>query len=396
MRATWDLRSMSKMRVFPFSVVIFVSYGGRFNLCILYLCGVVSLQRYCIFEFCIVYFDDFMAKHTFDSVFSELKKGKFHPVYYFMGEESFYIDRLTDFIAENALPEEERGFNQTVLYGPDTSMDAVVNAARSFPMMAERQVIIVKEAQHIKNHDALLAYLRHPQPTTVLVFAHKNGSLDKRKKVAAELEKVGIVVEFKKVRDEQLPTFVNNYLRGKGAVADSKTVGMICEAVGADLNRLAGEIDKLMLGVPAGSVMITPEMVEENIGISKEYNNFELQSALVNRDVYKANKIIGYFANNPKKNPIQLTLSVLFGFFSNVMMAYYAPDKSERGVAAFLGLKSVWGVGDYLTAMKNYRAVHVMEILHEIRLADARSKGGDAVVVPDGEIMRELLYKILH
>ena len=263
-------------------------------------------------------------------------------------------------------------------------------------MMAERQVIIVKEAQHIKNHDALLAYLRHPQPTTVLVFAHKNGSLDKRKKVAAELEKVGIVVEFKKVRDEQLPTFVNNYLRGKGAVADSKTVGMICEAVGADLNRLAGEIDKLMLGVPAGSVMITPEMVEENIGISKEYNNFELQSALVNRDVYKANKIIGYFANNPKKNPIQLTLSVLFGFFSNVMMAYYAPDKSERGVAAFLGLKSVWGVGDYLTAMKNYRAVHVMEILHEIRLADARSKGGDAVVVPDGEIMRELLYKILH
>ena len=171
---------------------------------------------------------------------------------------------------------------------------------------------------------------------------------------------------------------------------------MICEAVGADLNRLAGEIDKLMLGVPAGSSMITPEMVEENIGISKEYNNFELQNALVNRDVYKANKIIGYFANNPKKNPIQLTLSVLFGFFSNVMMAYYAPDKSERGVAAFLGLKSVWGVGDYLTAMKNYRAVHVMEILHEIRLADARSKGGDAVVVPDGEIMRELLYKILH
>ena len=354
------------------------------------------MQSYSIFGFCIVYFEYFMAKHTFESVFSELKKGKYHPVYYFMGEESFYIDRLTEYIAEHALPEEERGFNQTVLYGLDTSMDAVVNAARSFPMMAERQVIIVKEAQHIKNHDALSAYLRHPQPTTVLVFAHKNGSLDKRKKIAAELERVGVVVEFKKVREDQLPVFVNNYLRGKSMVADSKTVWMICEAVGADLNRLAGEIDKLMLGVPAGSAMITPEMVEENIGVSKEYNNFELQNALVNRDVYKANKIIGYFANNPKKNPIQLTLSVLFGFFSNVMMAYYAPDKSERGVAAFLDLKSVWGVGDYLTAMKNYRAVHVMEILHEIRLADARSKGGDAVVVPDGEIMRELLYKILH
>lgn len=337
-----------------------------------------------------------MAKHTFESVFSELKKGVYHPVYYFMGEEAFYIDRLTGYIAENALPEEERGFNQTVFYGLDTTMDAVVNAARSFPMMAERQVIIVKEAQHIKNHDALSAYLRHPQPTTVLVFAHKNGSLDKRKKIAAELERVGVVVEFKKVREEQLPVFVNGYLRSKGVVADSKTVGMICEAVGADLNRLAGEIDKLTLGLAAGSVMITPEMVEENIGISKEYNNFELQNALVNRDVYKANKIISYFANNPKKNPIQLTLSVLFGFFSNVMMAYYAPDKSERGVASFLGLKSAWGVGDYMTAMKNYRAVHVMEILHEIRLADARSKGAESVVIPDGEIMRELLFKILH
>ncbi len=337
-----------------------------------------------------------MAKHTFDSVFSELKKGKYHPIYYFMGEESFYIDRLTEYIAEHALPEEERGFNQTVFYGLDTTMDAIVNAARSFPMMAERQVIIVKEAQHLKNHDALSAYLRHPQPTTVLVFAHKNGSLDKRKKIAAELERVGVVVEFKKVRDDQLPAFVNNYLRGKGVVADSKTVGMICEAVGADLNRLVGEVDKLLLALHGDSTMITAEMVEENIGISKEFNNFELQSALVNRDVYKANKIIKYFANNPKKNPIQLTLSVLFGFFSNLMMAYYAPDKSERGVAAFLGLKSVWGVGDYITAMKNYRAVHVMEILHEIRLADARSKGGDAVVVPDGEIMRELLYKILH
>ena len=337
-----------------------------------------------------------MAKNTFESVFSELKKGKYHPVYYFMGEESFYIDRLTDYIAEHALPEEERGFNQTILYGLDTTMDTIVNAARSFPMMAERQVIIVKEAQHLKNHDALSAYLRHPQPTTVLVFAHKNGSIDKRKKIAAELEKVAVMVEFKKVKDDQLPTFVNNYLRGKGLVADAKTVVMICEAVGSDLNRLAGEIDKLVLSLPEGGSMITPEIVEDNIGISKEYNNFELQNALVNKDVYKANKIIQYFANNPKKNPIQLTLSVLFGFFSNVMMAYYAPDKSERGIAGFLGLKSTWGVKDYMIAMKNYRAVHVMAILHEIRLADARSKGGDAVVVPDGEIMRELLYKILH
>ena len=226
-----------------------------------------------------------MAKLTYESVFSELKKGVYRPVYYFMGEEGFYTDRLTDYIAENVLPEDERGFNQTVFYGLDTTMDAVVDAARSFPMMADRQVIIVKEAQLIKNTDALLSYLKHPQPTTVLVFAHKNGSLDKRKKIAAELEKVGAVLEFKKLKDEQLPTFVNNYMRGKGVVADEKTVQMICESIGADLSRLASEIDKLLLVLPEGCQVITPELVEENIGISKEYNNYELQNALIRKDV---------------------------------------------------------------------------------------------------------------
>ena len=337
-----------------------------------------------------------MAKHTYESVFSELKKGIFRPVYYFMGEESFYIDKLTEYIAENALPEEERGFNQTLFYGLDTTVDTIVNAARSFPMMSERQVIIVKEAQLLKNIENLSAYLKHPQSTTVLVFAHKNGSLDKRKKIAAELERVGVVLEFKKVKDEYRPVFVNNYLRGKGLAADAKCVSLLCESVGSDLNRLAGEIDKLSLSLPAGSVVVTPELVEENIGISKEYNNFELQNALVVKDAYKANKIVNYFASNPKKNPIQLTLAILFGFFSNVMMAYYAPDKSEKGVAAFLGLRSTWGVGDYMVAMRNYRATHVMEILHRIRLTDARSKGADGVTVPDGELMRELLFFILH
>ena len=337
-----------------------------------------------------------MAKHTFESVFAELKKGVYRPVYYFMGEESYYIDRLTDYIAEHALPEEERGFNQVVFYGLDVNMDTVVNTARSYPMMSERQVVIVKEAQHIKNMDALSSYLKNPQPTTVLVFAHKNGSIDKRKKVAGELEREGVVLEFKKLKDDQLPLFVNNYLRGKSLVADAKTVQMLCESVGADLSRMAGEIDKLALSLPDGATMITPEMVEENIGISKEYNNFELQSALVVRDVYKANKIIAYFASNPKKNPIQLTLSILFGFFSNLMMAYYAPDKSEKGIADFLGLRSTWGVKDYIKAMGNYRAIHVMEILHRIRLADAKSKGVDSVTLPDGEIMKELLFVILH
>ena len=337
-----------------------------------------------------------MAKYTYETIMSELKGGTFRPVYYLMGEEGYFTDRITDYIMENALDEVERDFNMTVYYGLDTDIDTIVTAAKRFPMMAERQVIVVKEAQMLKNIDSLLYYLQAPQPTTVLVFAHKNGSIDKRKKVATELERTGVVLDSKKLRDDQLPAFITGYLREKGLVADNKSVLMMRESIGANLSRIAGEIDKLAIALPQGSMSITPDLVEEHIGISKEYNNFELQNALVNKDILKANKIINYFAQNPKKNPIQMTLALLFSFFSNVMMSYYAPDKSERGVAEFLGLRSSWGVGDYIKAMKNYRAVHVMEILHLIRLADAQSKGAEGPQTPDGEIMRELLYKILH
>lgn len=337
-----------------------------------------------------------MAKHTYESILSELKSGKYRPVYYLMGEEGFFTDRITDYIAHNALTEDERAFNQTIYYGIDTNIDEVITAAKRFPMMAERQVIIVREAQMMKNIDNLIYYLQSPVPSTVLVFAHKNGSLDKRKKVTTEIDRTAVLLDSKKVRDEQLPAFISSYLREKGLTADTKSLLMISESIGADLCRIAGEIDKLSIALPAGTAAITPDLVEEHIGISKEFNNFELQNAIVNKDVLKANKIINYFAQNPKKNPIQMTLALLFSFFSNLMMAYYSPDKSERGVAAFIGLKSTWGVGDYLKAMKNYRAMHVMEVLHLIRLADAQSKGAEGATAPDGEIMRELLYKILH
>lgn len=327
---------------------------------------------------------------------SELKKGVYHPVYYLMGEEGYYTDKITDYIIENSLTEIERDFNLTVFYGLETDIDTVVTAAKRFPMMAERQVIVVREAQMLKNIDNLLFYLQNPQPTTVLVFAHKNGSIDKRKKVATELERKGVVLDSKKMKDEQLPSFITACLREKGLAADNKSVQMMRESIGADLSRIAGEIDKLAIALPQGATAVTPELIEEHIGISKEYNNFELQNALVNKDIYKANKIINYFAQNPKKNPIQMTLALLFNFFSNVMMSYYAPDKSEHGVAEFLGLRSTWGVGDYIKAMRNYKAMHVMEILHLIRLADAQSKGAEGPQQPDGEIMRELLYKILH
>ncbi len=337
-----------------------------------------------------------MAKYTYDSILAELKKGIYHPVYYLMGEEGYFIDKITDYITENALTEVERDFNLTVFYGLDTDIDTIITSAKRFPMMAERQVIVVREAQMLRNIDNLHFYLQNPQPTTVLLFAHKNGSLDKRKKVAQEIDRCAVLFESKKMRDDQLPSFINCCMAEKGLVADNKSVLMMRESIGADLSRIAGEIDKLALALPEGTKNVTPELVEEHIGISKEYNNFELQNAIVNKDIYKANKIINYFAKNPKKNPIQMTLALLFSFFSNVMMSYYAPDKSERGVAEFLGLRSAWGVGDYIKAMRNYKAVHVMEILHLIRLADAQSKGAEGPQTPDGEIMRELLYKILH
>lgn len=337
-----------------------------------------------------------MAKYTYESIMSELRSGVYHPVYYLMGEEGYFTDRITDYIVENSLTEVERDFNLTVFYGLETDINTVINTAKRFPMMAERQVVIVKEAQALKNIDALVYYLQNPQPTTVLVFAHKNGSIDKRKKVATELDRNGVVLDTKKFRDDHLPSFITSYLKEKGLAADPKSVLMLRESIGSDLSRIAGEIDKLSISLPKGATAITPDLVEEHIGISKEYNNFELQNAIINKDIYKANRIINYFAQNSKKNPIQMTLALLFSFFSNLMMCYYAPEKSERGVAEFLGLKSSWGVGDYLKAMRNYRAMHVMEILHLIRLADAQSKGAEGTQLPDGEIMRELLYKILH
>lgn len=337
-----------------------------------------------------------MAKYTYESIMDELKNRVYRPVYYLMGEEGFYTDRITDYIARNVLNDVEQEFNLSVYYGLDTNIETVISAARRYPMMSEYQVVIVKEAQMMKNIDALINYLRMPLASTILVFAHKNGSLDRRKKIVAELERMAVVLDSKRLRDERLPSFITSYMREKSLVADNKAVLMIAESIGADLSRIASEIDKLSITLSDGEKRVTPELIEEHIGISKEFNNFELQNALVNKDVYKANRIINNFAQNPKKNPIQMTLALLFNFFSNVMMAYYSPEKNERGIAAFLGLKSAWGVDDYMKAMRNYRAMHVMEILHLIRLADAQSKGAEGAALSDYEIMRELIYKILH
>ena len=333
---------------------------------------------------------------TYPAIVKELKDRHFHPIYYLMGEEPYYIDQITEFLITNVLSEVEKDFNLDVLYGADVDVNTIINAARRYPMMSEYRLVVVKEAQVIKGMENLSVYLQKPLNSTILVICHKNGTLDKRKKLAAEISKVGVLFESKKLRDSQLPQFINNYIMQKGLAMDPKATEMMADFVGTDLSRMAGELDKLIITHPKGQARITPEQIEKNIGISKDYNNIELRNAIIQKDILKANKIIKYFEDNPKSNPIQMTLAYLFSFFSNLMLAYYAPEKSESGIAAFLGFKSPWQAKDYISAMRKYSGVKTMSIIHEIRYTDAKSKGVGNPSIEAGALLKELVFKILH
>ena len=339
-----------------------------------------------------------MAKQeiTCDDIIKELKAGQYRPVYYLMGEEPYYIDLLSDYITDNILNETEKEFNLTVMYGADVDVATIINAAKRYPMMSEHQVVVVKEAQNIRNMEELSYYLQKPLLSTILVICHKHGTLDRRKKLAAEIEKSGILFESKKVRDAQLPTFITSYMKRKGVDMDPKATSMLADFVGTDLSRLTGELEKLIITLPKSQTRVTPEQIEQNIGISKDYNNFELRSAIVEKDILKANKIIKYFEENPKTNPIQMTLSLLFGFFSNLMLAYYAPEKTEQGIDSFIGLKTTRQTREYLNAMRRYNGVKTMQIIGEIRYTDAKSKGVGNSSLNDSDLLRELIFKILH
>ncbi len=339
-----------------------------------------------------------MAKQeiTHTDIVKELKEKKFKPIYYLMGEESYYIDRIADYMADTILTEEEKEFNQIILYASDTDLSTIINAAKRYPMMAEHQLIIVKEAQNLKNLEELSYYLQKPQPSTILVFCHKNGTLDRRKKITLEIEKNGILYESKRIKETQLPAFIVNYLKKKGVEIEPKACELIADSIGSDLNRISSELDKLFLSLTPKQKRVTSELVEQHIGISKDFNNFELRNALIEKDIFKANQIIKYFEENPKNNPIQMSLSLIFNFFSNLMLAYYAPEKSEQGIAAQLGLRSPWQSKEYLAAMRKYSAMKVMYIISDIRECDARSKGVNNPSTENGELLRELIFKILH
>lgn len=339
-----------------------------------------------------------MAGTTYEVILREIKERRFRPVYYLMGEEPYYIDQLANRFATEVLNESEQEFNQTIVYAQDTNLGNILSLAKRYPMMAERQVIIVKEAQNLKNEiDGLSFYLQKPQPSTLLVFCHKNGSLDKRKKVTGDIERAGgAVFESKKMKEDLLPYFISNYARQHNVTIDDKATMMMVESIGADLNRLVSELDKLLINKPQGVTNITPDMVEEYTGISKEYNVFELKSALIAKDIAKANKIAKYMEDNPKNFPLQAVLPLLFSYYANLMLSYYAPQRTPQGVAAYLDMKSTWGVNDYLQGMRNYSAVKVMDIISAFRRYDGMSKGVGATTNVGRNLLRELVYFILH
>ena len=330
-------------------------------------------------------------------ILRDIRNKNFKPVYFLMGEESYFIDLITEAIIANALTDDERDFNQTIIYGADVANNGVVvNAAKRYPMMAPRQLVVVKEAQQIPNIEMLSYYLKQPLASTILVINHKHGTV-KGKKILSEIEQAGILYESKKLYDNQLPAFINNYVTDSGRTIEPKAMQMLADYIGSDLIRLTSELDKLRISMGEKNKRITPDDIERNVGVSKDYNNFELLNAIVTRDAHKANQIVNYFERNPKNNPLVVTISVLFGFFSNLLISYFAQDKSEQGLMQELKLRSTFQARDYITAMRNYNAFKCIDIIALIRQYDARSKGiGATANTSEGEMLREMVFKIMH
>ena len=332
---------------------------------------------------------------TYEEIVRQVRAGDFKSIYYLMGEEAYYIDRVSDYIVEKALSEDQRDFNLTILYGPQTTGEEVVNAAKRYPMMAERQVVVVREAQGLPHKEVLAFYAQRPMPSTILILCHKNGTLDRRTNMAKEIQKAGIVFESPRLKDYQLPGFVRSYVQRKALEIEPDACQILCEHVGADLNRLAGELDKLIVALGEHG-RIDAQAIQDNIGISKEYNSFELIAALAEKDVMKANRIVKYFDSNPKNFALQPTLASLFKFYTELLLAYYAPNRSEEGIAAWLE-QSTWQVRkNILPAMRVYTAMKVYNIIGEIRRTDGASKGVGGQITSDGDLLKELVFMILH
>lgn len=338
------------------------------------------------------------VKSDFDSIRNDILKKRFMPVYMFMGEESYFIDVLTDLLYENVLTETEKDFNLLTFYGVDSDVNDIIVAARRFPMMSDYQLIIVKEAQNLDKFDMLELYLKNPMLSTILVISYKHGTIDKRKAVMKKISSIGVIFESKKLYDNQIPGFIISYLRNKEIGIDERSAQMLADYVGNDISKLIPELQKLEVSLPDSptSRRISVDMIEKNVGISKEYNNFELVKAIATKDIVSAAKIVNYFGKNSKDNPIMSSIAVLFRYFSNLLECFWLPRKDEQSVMNTLGLRSSFFARDYMSGLRNYNANKVMNIISDLRETDARSKGVDNISASQGELLKELVYKIMH
>ena len=325
---------------------------------------------------------------------TDIKNGIIKPIYFLMGEEPYYIDKISDFIEQNILSEEEKGFNQMVLYGRDVTIEDIVANAKRYPMMAERQVLIIKEAQDLsRTIEKLVDYASNPQLTTVLVVNYKYKKIDKRKALYKTIKKIGVVYESKKLYENQVGEWIRRVLSPKDYSITPKAAQMLVEFLGTDLSKINNELEKLQIILPKGS-QITPELIEENIGISKDYNNFELRKAVGNKDVLKAQQIAKYFGDNPRSNPMVVTVSLLFNFFSQLLYYHGLNDKSSRSVASALRINPYF-VNEYISAARNYPMKKVSQVISTLREFDVKSKGVGANAVPQGDLLKEMLVRIM-
>lgn len=326
-------------------------------------------------------------------IINDLKAGIIKPIYFLMGEEPYYIDKLTEYIENNILSEDEKGFNQTVIYGRDATIEDIVSNAKRYPMMAERQVVLVREAQELsRTIDKLESYAENPQPTTVLVVAYKYKTLDKRKKLVKLIAKNGVLFESKKLYENQVGTWIQRLLQGRGYAIEPKANAMLVEFLGNDLSRISNELDKLQIILPKGHT-ITPKDIEYNIGFSKDFNVFELQNAIGSKDQLKAYKIAQYFADNPKDNPLVVTVSLVFGFFVKILKYHGLKDKDPRAAAPVLGVNPFF-MKDYEIALRNYPMKKVSSIVASLREIDVKSKGVGANSLSNHDLLKEMLVKI--
>ncbi|MEI7830847.1 MAG: DNA polymerase III subunit delta [Prolixibacteraceae bacterium] len=331
----------------------------------------------------------------FHNLLSDLKSKKYSTVYFLEGEEPYYIDLISDYILENVLNESEKAFNQTLLYGKDITLDHILTAARRYPMMSEKQVVVIREAQNIRDIDELASYVEKPAPSTLLVLCYKYKTIDKRKKLYKAVSKNGVYMESPAIREYKIPEWVINYLKTKQLGIEHKAVQMITDHIGNNLQRIVNELDKIIFSAVPGT-SISVDDVEKNIGISKEYNAFEFQKALGYKDVYNANRIVNYFIENQKSNSIQMVVSILVSYFRKILTYHTLENKNnESEVAQKLGV-SPFFVKDYLTAGRNYPLQKAVLVLSLLREYDLRSKGARGGTTENGELMRELTYKILH